>query len=311
MEGAAIWSGRGQRLGAAMRTRREAVEHRSPRRCAGQFGSAGVVGARDEGPIRHHALRELGERALETLEVLVVGVEVVAVHIGHHGGRRRQMQKRSVALVRFGDQMRPGATAGVAAVFRHHAADHERGIQASGVEDARHHAGGGRLAVAAGHRDAAPRAHQFGQHQAPGNHRNVQLPRARPLDVVGADGAGGDDQFRIRHGIRVVADAHWHAEARETLRGRRAETVRTAHSVAFAGKDFGEAAHSGAADADAVDAPRRIESCDFWFSHRPPPARPPPSAVGCSTAGLASPRSASARRAPPAPNRRSNCCRRS
>ena len=74
----------------------------------------GIVGAHHQCAVEGQSLAEGDECVEQTIEVLGVGVHVVAVDVGDYGDHRTEMQERSVALVRFGDQVATTAESGIA-----------------------------------------------------------------------------------------------------------------------------------------------------------------------------------------------------
>jgi hypothetical protein len=78
------------------------------------------------------------------------------------------------------------------------ASHHHRGVEASFVEDERHHRGGRGLAVAARDRDPVLEAHQLGQHLGPRDHGDSRATRLHDLGVVRPHRGRGHDDVRAR-----------------------------------------------------------------------------------------------------------------
>ena len=88
------------------------------------------------------------------------------VHVLHHAHRqnRRELKKRSVALVRLHNHEVAAAEASVGANGIAPPADDHRGIESGILHHRRNHGGGAGLAVRSGHGHAVFQTHQFGQH---------------------------------------------------------------------------------------------------------------------------------------------------
>ena len=297
-----------------------------------QIGGQGIVAIDDCRAVERQSIGEIHERAAQTFDILAVGVHVVLVDVGDDPADGTHMQKRSVAFVGFGDEVGAAPQLRVAAIGRDLAADGETGCQSGGLENTCRHARHGGLAVGAGNGDALSIAHQFGQHRAAPQHRNVASRRGGHFNVGGGDGARRHHHVGGVDGEFVVLVGNRSAQLGETLRRRRAHEIRTADGVALRQQQFGDAAHAGTADANHVDMlhgaharnagqpragtrQRLVErhirhgqhSLDARFppqSAAPAPRLPPAVVRRAARNPPAAPR-------PPMPNRRSSCCRRS
>ena len=227
---------------------------------------------------------------------------MIAVDVGHQRHVRSQAQERGVALVRFRHERRAPAPVAVAAGLVDKAANGETGIPPAGAQHARHHAGGGGLAVAAGHGDAAQRAHQPGEELAARQHRAAAPLGLAHLGIRAGDGGGNHHRVRPGHLRRVMPDGHRGAAPGEPPRGVRGHQVRAAHRAAVVQQHFRERRHAGAADADEMHLPPRHRirwpRRAFNGRHRRLPRRQPP-------------RSGRETPAPPTPSTPTGCCRRS
>jgi hypothetical protein len=225
---------------------------RHPRQDGGQVR---VVGARDDGAVERHLVGEVDERLLQVVEPAVV-FEMLVVDVRHHRNRRKQFQKRSIAFVRLGDHQLSPPEPRVAAEGAHPAADDRRRIEPRPFEDDRDHRRRRRLAVRACHRDAVAKPHQLREHLGARNHRNLPERRFAHLGVRRTDGRGNDDDLGVAHVARIVAVRHADPQRLETIGHRRSLFIRAAHHVAEIGEQFGDAAHTDAANPDEVNAPR-------------------------------------------------------
>ena len=297
-----------------------------------QIGGQGIVAIDDRRAVERQLIGEIHERAAQTFDILTVGVHVVLVDVGDDPADGTHMQKRSVALVGFGDEVGAAPQLRIAAIGRDFAADGEAGGQSGGLENAGRHARHGGLAVGAGNGDALSIAHQFGQHRAAPQHRNAASRRGGHFNVGGGDGARRHHHVGGVNGASVVLVGNRCAQLGETLRRRRAHEIRTADGVALRQQQFGDAAHAGTADANHVDmlhgaharnagqpsarlrqrlVGRHIRhgqhSLGARFPRRsavPAPRSPPADGHHVARNPPEAPR-------PPAPSRRSSCCRRS
>ena len=245
-------------LGAHVGLRIEAVGHHVARRVLRQRRDFRIVDAQHRQPVERQAMQEFGEGFLHLREVAAVVLEMVGVDVGDHRDRGIQAQERAVAFVGFGDQPLAAAEARVRARGEQLAADDEGRVHPAFAQ----HAGGqrrrGRLAVRAGHRDAAAEAHEFGEHLGARHDRNALRARFHQFRIVLADRAGHDDAIGVEHVRRAVAAMHLRAELREATRDRVVRVVGARHLVAERAQHFGDAAHADAADADEVHARIRL-----------------------------------------------------
>ena len=176
-----------------------------------------IVGADHDQSVERHLVGEVQERGGQRRLGAEV-VQVLAIDVGHHRDHREQVAERAVGLVGLGDQDLAATEARVGPERARLAADDRRRIQPGVREDDRNHRRGRRLAVAARHRDAVLDAHQLAQHLGARDHRDVARARGQDLRVVGAHGAGHDDDVGARGVLGAVADADARAQRRQPAR---------------------------------------------------------------------------------------------
>ena len=217
------------------------------------FAHRRVVDAQDRRAIEGHAMQEFEEGALELAEVVPVGFHVVGVDVGHHRHHRHQVQERCIGLVGLDHDVVAAAELGVGAGAVQAPADDESGVQPALGQHAGHQAGGGRLAVRAGDRDALLQAHQLGQHHRARHDGNLALARGEHLGVVGLHRRGRD--HRVGAGDVAVRVAHVGLDAQplQTAQRRAVGQVRAGDLVALVAQHLGDAGHAGAADADEMN----------------------------------------------------------
>ena len=187
---------------ANIRAGGQAVRQDRPTHLADDTAHVLVVMAQHRQSVERQVVQELDEALLEQLEIAAVGAQVIVVDVGDDRDERLQMRERCIALVRLGNQIAAGAETGVAAGALEAPADDEGRILAPLGEDAGDQAGGGRLAMGAGHGDGVTETHQLAEHFRARHDRNSLLEcgidfgiaardRARDDEHVGAGDVGG------------------------------------------------------------------------------------------------------------------------
>ena len=151
------------------------------------------------------AAHELGEGRLE-VEPRGVGGVMIELGVGEDCDVRIELEERAVRLVRLDDDPLPCPPPGIRAGVPELASDHVGRIETAAPERVDNHGRGGRLAVRARNRDAAPQASDLTEQVGP-----VQLATGRrhALGVLGRDGARVDDLNLLAVGQvgGIVADA--------------------------------------------------------------------------------------------------------
>ena len=214
-----------------------------------------VVGAHNAGAIEGHAIRKVGERLTQSLDIAEV-IQMLAVDVGDHRDRRRQAQERAVALVGFGHQELAMAELGIGADAVQPPADHDGRIETAARQYRADHRSGGGLAVRTADRDAVLHAHQFGQHVGARNHRHAGGTRGLQFGVLLAHRGRVHHQLRIRDVGGVVTDHHAAAEPHQPVGGLARAQIAARDLIAEIDQHLGDPGHSGAADADQVDVTR-------------------------------------------------------
>ncbi len=251
-----------------------AVAHHVARRLAGQCSHFRVVDAQQRQAVERQALQEFGECGLHAGEIVAVVFQVIRIDVGDDRHQWIQAQEAAIALVRFGDQPLAATELGVGACSQQLPADHERRVQPAFAQHRSRQAGGGGLAMRAGHRNAATETHQLGQHRRARHDRNALAARFHQLGIVFADGAGHHHAIGAQHVGRRMAAHHARTQLGQPARGRVVGVVRAGHFIAQRQHHLGNAAHAGTADADEMHArerPHQIATVLQTADHRAPP----------------------------------------
>ena len=167
--------------------------------------TSGMVDAHDGKAVERHVLDELAEGLAHLVEGAVV-IEMLRIDVGDQRHVGRQLDEGAVGLVGLDHHPVAGAHAGIGAVGVDDAAVDDGRVEAAGIEQRRHHRGGGRLAVGAGDRDGLLEAHQLGQHLGAAHHRQQALARRLQLGIVALDRRGDDHHPRLAEIGGVMAD---------------------------------------------------------------------------------------------------------
>ena len=244
----------------------------------------GIVRTRHHATALRHAGRERADRANERVES-VVRLQVLVVHVGHHGNLGSQMQKRPVALVGFDDHERPASPPGVAPQGVDHPADDDRRIQPRPLQNQRQHGRGRGLSMGPGHGDGPFPLRELRQHRAAADDGNAPALRFGELRVVRRHRRRDhDDVRRPDLGCRMPFRDR-NADRTESSRGPRGLEVGPAHLVARAVQQLRDAAHPDATDAHHVDPSDSLEHTVPISPRRQPsrriPQAAPPAATPC------------------------------
>ncbi len=239
------------------------------------FAYRRVVDAEDRRAIEGHAMQEFQEGALELAEVVPIGFHVVGVDVGHHRHHRHQVQERCIGLVGLDHDVVAAAELGVRARAVQAPADDESGVQPALGQHAGHQAGGRRLAVRAGDRDALLQAHQLGQHHRARHDGNHALAGGEHLGVVGLHCRGRDHRVGADDVAVRVAHVGLDAQRLQAAQRRAVVQVRAGDLVALVAQHLGDAGHAGAADADEMNVFDGVFHVISWPTLRKPrPLRP-------------------------------------
>ena len=166
----------------------------------------------------------------------------------------RQLQKRAVALVGFGDQVLRLSEARVRSHGVDAAADHHGRIEAARGQHGCHHRSRRRLAVHAGDGDAVLQPHQLGQHFGALNHRNVQLVGFGDFGILRGNRGTGDHHFGAGDVFGAMSLKDRGAQTGQPLRHGGTLQVGAGNFVAEIEQHLGNAAHADAADAYEMNA---------------------------------------------------------
>ena len=244
-----------------------------------QFAHHRIIHAEHGQAVERQVMEELNEGLLQPIEVAAIGAHVVGVDIGDHRNHRLQVQEAGVALIGFGDQEAAGTELGIGTGSVQAATDDEGRIKPASGEHRGQQAGGGGLAMGAGHGDAVTVAHQLGEHLGTRHHRNPPLQRGSDFRVAGVDGAGNHQYISLLGVLRTVPDENGRPEVFQALGHGRCLEVGTGHFVTQVEQHLGDAAHAHAADTDEVNTADTAHAPHFGLdrsrrlSHASPPGR--------------------------------------
>ena len=181
---------------------------------------------------------------------------MLAVDVRDHGDRGRELQERTIALVRLDDDVLPASEARVAAERAEPAADDRSGIQPCAFEQERNHRRRRRLAVGAGDGNADPQTHQLREHLRARNHRDVARARFDDFGILGGNRRGHDDDIRVADVAAVMAGHDADAERRQPIGDVRSTSVGSADLVSEVHEQLSDATHPDATHPDEMHASR-------------------------------------------------------
>jgi hypothetical protein len=179
-------------------------------------------------------------------------VEVVGLDIGDDRDGGVVEQERPVALVSLGDEDVAAAVVGVGARVVEIAADREGRVRTAVLQRDREHRRRGRLAVGAGHRDAAPPDHGGSQRGGPRDHRDSPPDGLDDLRVAGPDRRGDHHGLGVGDVVGPVAEMDGRPERAQRDDLAVLLDVAAGHIDAAREVDARDARHADAADAHEV-----------------------------------------------------------
>ena len=118
--------------------------------------------------------------------------------------------------------------------------------------------GGGGFTVCAGDDYAFFPVQDGCQTFRPAHAGNIELARGGQRRIVFPDGAGIDDDFRVRHGVRRVRAGESQPQALQTFRFRAGYAVAAADPVPHFHEHESQAGHAGPRHSDEVKARRGL-----------------------------------------------------
>src|SRR4051812_44481084 len=222
-----------------------------------------VIVAGDHHPVKRDLIHKFDEGILHIVHV-AVAVHVLAIDVCDHGEDGRKLQKATVALVGFSDQILRLAHACVGAHGIDAPADNNRRIETACGKHSSDHRSRRRFAVHAGDGNAVLQAHQFGQHLCALDDGDVNVAGGEDLRVVFSYRRAGDDDFRTGDIFHAVAFMNSGAEFGKALGNRAAAQVGARDLESKVEQDFGDAAHADAADSYKMHALDLRKHSGWW-----------------------------------------------
>ena len=212
----------------------------------------GMIDAHHGGAIEGHILDKGQEGILRRLERAVV-VEMLGVDIGNDCKGCRQLDERTVGLIRLDHHPLALAKPRIGAIGVDDAAIDDSRVESYLVENCRHHRSRCRLAMCTGNRDAALEAHQLGEHFRATHDRKESRPRFYQLRVFRPDRRRHDDHLRILEIPGLLADENLDAKGLQPLHIGAVGKIASLHLVAEIVHHFGDTAHADTTDAGEVN----------------------------------------------------------
>ena len=231
----------------------EPVSDHGARDALRHFPDPGVVTAHDRDPVERKTVQEFLEGLLELLEIPAVRMHVIRVDVGDDADHRCQVQEGGVAFVGLRHQVTRAPELGVGAGAVELAPDHEGRVQAALAQNGRDQAGGGGLAMGAGHGNAMTVAHDLGQHLGARNHRHPVLPGHGDLGIGFVHGAGDHDHVRLGTVLATVTNGHPDTKRAQMLGHGAFADIGAGDLIPLVVEHFRDPAHAGTADAHEVD----------------------------------------------------------
>ena len=219
------------------------------------LGQVRIIGAGHHGAVEWHLVGKVHERLLQVGEPAVT-LEMLAIDIRNHRQCRKQLEKRTIAFVRFGHHQLAAAEPRVAAKGAQPSANRRRGIESRPLQHERDHRCRRRLAVRARDGDGVTEPHQLRQHLRARYDRDLPARRFDDFRVPVPHRRRDDHDVRAAHVSGGVTVGDLDADGRQPLRHRRSFFVRPGDDEPEIREQFGDAAHPDAADADEVNASR-------------------------------------------------------
>jgi hypothetical protein len=213
-----------------------------------------MVEAHHRQPVERDPVREVDERLLQRLDRAVV-IEVLGIDVGDDRDGRRQVEERSIRLVRLDDDPLAPPELGIGAERVELSAHHRRRVQAGMIEDGGDEGSSGGLAVRPGDRHRILQPHQLGEHFGAADDGYAPGPRRERLGIHRPPhGARGHHHVHVAsHVFGAVPDLDDPAELSEALGYLALLQVRAGHPIAEVQEELGDAAHPDASDPDEVD----------------------------------------------------------
>ena len=185
---------------------------------------------------------------------------MLAIDVCDHRDRRRELQKRPIAFVRFSDHVFAASEPRVAAERAQPSTDHRRRIEPGPLQHQRDHRRRRRLAVRARDRDAEFQTHQLREHLCARNDGKMSPIRLDDLGIVCGDRRRDDDDIGVAEMNRVMADKNTDTERRQSIGQIAAPRVGSAHRVPEVCEQFRNSTHADTANPDKMNVSRATEA---------------------------------------------------
>ena len=177
--------------------------------------------------VERHTVDEVHKRLMQFLNAVSVSVHMVFVDIGYDGHNRRQIQKRSIGFVGFGNNVFAFTQTGVGTRGVEFAANNESRVESCRAENRSSQAGCCGFTVCTGNGDTIAEAHQLCQHQRARNDRDLLFQRGNDFGIVFFNGGRGNNYIGT---IDVFGSMTWvnlDAESAQMLSNGITRLIRT------------------------------------------------------------------------------------
>ena len=232
-----------------------------------------IIEAQNGQSVERQVVQKFHETRFQTLEITVVGAQVIIVDIGDDGDQRLQVREARVTFVGLGHQIATRAQTRIGIGAFQAAPDHKGGIRATLREDAGDQTGRRGLAMRAGHCDRIAEAHQLAQHLGALHDRDARGQRRHDFRILRSHGAGDHDHIGAVDVPVRMTDGDPGALLYQTLRGGIGLQVRALHAIAQIDEHLGDATHATATNTDQVDGVDAAHAVGAIQDHAAPPCK--------------------------------------
>ena len=129
--------------------------------------------AQESAAIKRQTVHKINEGLMQLVHTVIVSVHVIGVDVGNHRHDGRQIQKRRIRFIGFGNNIVTLTQLCIGTCRIQFTANDKRRIQTSSAQNRGSQTGGGGFAMRARNGNALAKAHQLCQHHRTWNHGNV------------------------------------------------------------------------------------------------------------------------------------------